>query len=26
MVRGNVADIVEEALSKYMKWDVIRHN
>jgi len=26
MVRGNVADIVEEALTKYMKWDVIRHN
>lgn len=25
MVRGHVADIVEEALSKYMGWDVIRH-
>ena len=25
MVRGHVADIIEEALTKYMGWDVIRH-
>ncbi len=26
MVRGHVADIIEEALTKYMGWDVIRHS
>jgi L-fucose isomerase-like protein len=25
MVRGHVADIIEEALSKYMGWEVLRH-
>ena len=25
MVRGHVADIVEEALSKYLGWEVYRH-
>jgi L-fucose isomerase-like protein len=26
MVRGHEADIIEEALSKYMGWDVLRHS